>query len=477
MTDQDNAKQNTKEYQKLEETVKKILEKTQGASYIFRGENNKDYEDISCTLYRAQKKILEETKDSIQEIGNLNFPAIEQEIIKNAKRFFPARTSDVEILTQLQHYGGATTLLDFTRNIHIALFFACRGETESTGRIICLNTKGISKIEQKLYEDKTYKKELVLIEPSQYSGATRVTTQHSVFVHCPDGFLEDDIVAIPIPAKDKRGILEALRSYYDISEKTMFNDIQGFIASAESYKTADTYFYIALSYHKQEYYAKAIENYDAAIRLNPDLVEAYYNRGNAEDELGKYDAAIADYDAAIRLNPDYAKAYNNRGNVKYSLGKYDAAIADYDEVIRLKPDLAEAYYNRGNAEGKLGKYDAAIADYDEAIRLKPDYAKAYNNRGNAEGKLGKYDAAIADYDEAIRLKPDDAEAYYNRGNATKALGDVKAEAKEQAEAERYYKAAMADFQEAEKINPSLSSSMQLILQGLQNKLEKLRENT
>ena len=43
---------------------------------------------------------------------------------------------------------------------------------------------------------------------------------------------------------------------------------------------------------------------DRAIRLNPALVEAYSNRGNAKQQLEQYEAAIADYDEAIRLNPD-----------------------------------------------------------------------------------------------------------------------------------------------------------------------------
>ena len=40
------------------------------------------------------------------------------------------------------------------------------------------------------------------------------------------------------------------------------------------------------------------------IRLNPDEARAYYNRGVAKSELGKYFEAISDYDEAIRLNPE-----------------------------------------------------------------------------------------------------------------------------------------------------------------------------
>ncbi len=43
------------------------------------------------------------------------------------------------------------------------------------------------------------------------------------------------------------------------------------------------------------------------------LALAYYNRGNAYDELGKHTRAIEDYDQALRLDPGYAHAYHNRG--------------------------------------------------------------------------------------------------------------------------------------------------------------------
>ena len=39
----------------------------------------------------------------------------------------------------------------------------------------------------------------------------------------------------------------------------------------------------------------------------------------------QYDSAVADYDEAIRLNPDLAEAYFNRGNTKIALGLKDAA--------------------------------------------------------------------------------------------------------------------------------------------------------
>ena len=53
---------------------------------------------------------------------------------------------DFETLTELQHFGGYTNLIDFTTDSHIALFFACDGSRGKPGRIILLEKTEEKKI-------------------------------------------------------------------------------------------------------------------------------------------------------------------------------------------------------------------------------------------------------------------------------------------------------------------------------------------
>jgi tetratricopeptide (TPR) repeat protein len=71
-----------------------------------------------------------------------------------------------------------------------------------------------------------------------------------------------------------------------------------------------------------------------------DTAEAYLMRGDQYSEINDYDGAIDDYSQAIRLKPDYVEAYNNRG-LAYSLfGKIDlpTAIADFSGFQPGHPD-------------------------------------------------------------------------------------------------------------------------------------------
>jgi tetratricopeptide (TPR) repeat protein len=78
---------------------------------------------------------------------------------------------------------------------------------------------------------------------------------------------------------------------------------------------------------------RAIADHTQAIKLDPNLSEAFYNRGNAYGDKGDNDRAIADYDQAIRLNPRFPGAFNNRGQARRQKG--DTAGGDAD-IARAK---------------------------------------------------------------------------------------------------------------------------------------------
>ena len=99
--------------------------------------------------------------------------------------------------------------------------------------------------------------------------------------------------------------------------------------------------------------------------------EIYYNRGNARYKLGDKQGAIQDYNQAIKINPNEAKAYYGRGNVRSDLGDKQGAIQDYNQAIKINPKDAEAYYNRGFVRSKLGDKQGAIDDYNQAIKINP----------------------------------------------------------------------------------------------------------
>ncbi|MFM7910288.1 MAG: tetratricopeptide repeat protein, partial [Microcystis sp.] len=129
---------------------------------------------------------------------------------------------------------------------------------------------------------------------------------------------------------------------------------------------------------------------NAIAQVNsPSTAQDFLDQGVKQLQQGDLEAAINNFNEAIRLNPNYAQAYGNRGIVYSRLQQYEKALADYNQYIRFNPNSAEAYYNRATLYDKLGDYQKAIADYDRAIRLNPNFSQAISNREIAYNKLGK----------------------------------------------------------------------------------------
>ena len=390
------------------EKIQEIVKKSDDGDYIYRGEPE-CYDHVSSNLWRKYRKI---------DAENFDIEVVQNALLEAAKGFV-RETDDHAILTQIQHYGGETNLIDFTTDYLIALFFACDSHSDEDGRIILL---------QKPTSD--------IVKPQ--IPVNRVIAQKSIFVRPPKGFIEPNKTIIIFKSL-KPSFLEYLRNRHGITAETIYNDVHGFIKHQNIHQSAYVEFYAGLTCENKKDYLKAIEHYSNAIGLNPELYTAYNNRGTAYLSKGELDQAIGDFDKAIELNPNDAMAYNNRGHAYRSKGELDQAIEDFDKAIQLNPDDAKTYSNRGIAYLNKGELDQAIEDFDKAIQLNPNDAIAYNNRGNAYSSKGEPDRAIKDYNKAIQLNPDDAIAYNNRGNAYSSKG----------EPDR----AIEDFDKAIELNP------------------------
>ena len=269
--------------------INEIVERSAGGKYIFRGEP-KRYKKVTSTLYRQYKKAIDSEHFDIE--------VVQEEMLQEAERYKGA-PSKLEILTELQHYGGRTNLVDFTTDFLIALFFACDGHPKKDGRVILLRRESVKG---------------QLREP--HHPKNRVISQKSVFVQPPKGFVEPNDVVL-IPRDLKQPTLNHLEKYHGISAATIYNDLHGFIATQRIHKSAYTEFFRGLTYQKREDHKKAIRHYTKSIELNPNHTGTYNNRGIIYLKEGEYDGAIKDFDAVIARNPKFADAHCQRGVAYY----------------------------------------------------------------------------------------------------------------------------------------------------------------
>lgn len=84
---------------------------------------------------------------------------------------------------------------------------------------------------------------------------------------------------------------------------------------------------------------KAIETLNAAEKADPNLPEVYNTRGICHFFKKNADLALIDYEKAIALNPNYLDAINNRGDAYWVLGKKEKALEDKIKYQRLLSKL------------------------------------------------------------------------------------------------------------------------------------------
>ncbi|MES2255721.1 MAG: tetratricopeptide repeat protein [Pseudomonadota bacterium] len=171
-----------------------------------------------------------------------------------------------------------------------------------------------------------------------------------------------------------------------------------------------------------ERFAEALDSYDKALALKPDLADIHNNRAIALASLGRREEALESYGRAVALKPDYAQAYNNRGTVLLDLGRAGEALADFNQAIALDPNYARAFNNRGNVLTELGRYEEALNDHDRAIALQPQAAESHDKRGNVLVALRRAEAALESFDRAIAIDPSFSSPHNGRGTALAMLG-------------------------------------------------------
>jgi len=212
---------------------------------------------------------------------------------------------------------------------------------------------------------------------------------------------------------------------------------------------------------------RALRHYDRALRLNPELVPAAYNRAVLLQQFGRWDEAAAGYQQTLRLDPRHAEAWTNLGLLKGARGAWRDAIECHQHALRHNPQFAEAYNNLGTCLAAVRAFTQAVACYARAVELKPDLAAAFNNLGNTLLRMDRPREAIAALRQAAHLQPNLPEVHVNLGSALLRLRQFRERAPESATPDRPLDVdtdeAIACFCTALKQNPrSLSALGQLI---------------
>ncbi|MDP2922339.1 MAG: tetratricopeptide repeat protein [Candidatus Omnitrophota bacterium] len=211
-------------------------------------------------------------------------------------------------------------------------------------------------------------------------------------------------------------------------------------------------------------YNQAIENYEKAIQIDPNYVEAYNNLGYSYRSIGKYKQAITYYQKAIQIKPNFIPAYANLGALYNQLNEYQNAKDYLTKGVQIDPDFAELYNNLGYTYQLLNQHQQAMGYFKKAIQIDPALGSAYHNLASSYVELGNYEDAIINFKKAIELNPNDPVIYSSLGFVYNSLNKYQ-------EAKRYLLKAKELFQQLG--DNRYLEAIDKYLQAIEEKIKKL----
>lgn len=113
---------------------------------------------------------------------------------------------------------------------------------------------------------------------------------------------------------------------------------------------------------------------DSEVLSPRDRAGTFINRGVLKLRRGRFQPAEADFNAAVKLKPDMGEAYVNRGAAVLGQKRFADSVPDFNKSLELGlEEPAKAYYNRALAYEGLDDMKAAYFDYQKAVELQPEW--------------------------------------------------------------------------------------------------------
>jgi tetratricopeptide (TPR) repeat protein len=146
--------------------------------------------------------------------------------------------------------------------------------------------------------------------------------------------------------------------------------------------------------------------------------QEHYERGNSFDEARDAARAIQEWEIAVRLNPNYFDAHYNLAVAYADEGDLTRAVDEMDMAFRLDPDdqdvrreLVEMLIERGDAFSAQKDATRAIQDWERALEIDSESAQAHFKLGQVCADAGKFADAESHFRAAIKVNRFFTDAY------------------------------------------------------------------
>ncbi|XP_069494511.1 tetratricopeptide repeat protein 6 [Ambystoma mexicanum] len=170
-------------------------------------------------------------------------------------------------------------------------------------------------------------------------------------------------------------------------------------------------------YRKLGKLTRALEDLGRAIIMEPQLLDAYWQRHLIYRLQGRNADALDDLNFILKYNKNHADAYLSKAEICKIQGDSTLAIINYSQALKCQPQNGDIYYSRAEMYEHRSELILAMDDYAQSFSYNPERTDAMMKHGMHHFDTSNWNAAILDFTALLKQNPNDAHARTYRGRA------------------------------------------------------------
>ena len=168
-------------------------------------------------------------------------------------------------------------------------------------------------------------------------------------------------------------------------------------------KAVQTYINLADVYYRNDNIIEGINLLENGVTLMPDEIalKHYLSRFYLKD--CRYDLAMTQLFEILDIDSENLDAYWDLGNIQFELGDYDSAVDNYENVLEKITTNAVMYYQTAITYEAADNIDKAISNHLKAISCNENFEPSYKKLGILFMARGDKESAIEYFNDYLNF--------------------------------------------------------------------------
>lgn len=177
-------------------------------------------------------------------------------------------------------------------------------------------------------------------------------------------------------------------------------------------------------FFNQNSYEQGEEEYAAAIRIDQEAADIYYDWGVSLMNFNRYQESAEKFRYALALHPDRPWYHVSLGKTLGLMGKPQDAEMELKQALNLQPDSIYALCEFARLRMMQGRLSDAGELWNRALQLSPASPQVLLAWGDSLRDMGNFREAASKYSEALRGDPRNAVIHSSLANQLVSLGQL-----------------------------------------------------